>query len=202
MADCQGAQGQPGQPGSDADVCAVYAILGQVPPFGSGLPCAPTMRFVDNGDGTITDNQTGLMWEKKTACGAQDLNDPHCVENRYAWSTSFLDPNGTLYSDFLVKLNSASPEIDSVTGELTEVYGDWRIPTRAELEGILVEPNPCGPTPCIDAAFGPTQASFYWSSATNALFPLDAWFVDFNNGFVFFNLKGSGNYARGVRGGR
>src|SRR5262249_57973783 len=25
-----------------------------------------TLRFVDNGDGTVTDNQTGLQWEKKT----------------------------------------------------------------------------------------------------------------------------------------
>ncbi|TMA85936.1 MAG: DUF1566 domain-containing protein, partial [Deltaproteobacteria bacterium] len=24
------------------------------------------MRFVDNGDGTVTDNETGLIWEKKT----------------------------------------------------------------------------------------------------------------------------------------
>src|SRR5262245_57624763 len=25
-----------------------------------------TLRFVDNGDGTVTDNQTGLQWEKKS----------------------------------------------------------------------------------------------------------------------------------------
>lgn len=43
---------------------------GQFPLFdGTQWVCAdaaPQPRFVDNGDGTITDNQTGLMWEKKT----------------------------------------------------------------------------------------------------------------------------------------
>ena len=29
--------------------------------------CAPDHRFVDNGDGTVTDNCTGLMWQKDTA---------------------------------------------------------------------------------------------------------------------------------------
>ncbi len=46
-------------------------------------PGAPT-RFVDNGDGTICDHQTGLMWEKKDAAdGVVDLNNPHDVDNLY-----------------------------------------------------------------------------------------------------------------------
>jgi len=32
-------------------------------------------RFVDNGNGTITDNQTGLIWEKKSSDG----HTPPCV---------------------------------------------------------------------------------------------------------------------------
>ncbi len=44
-------------------------------------------RFVDNADGTITDNASGLMWEKKAG-----LNDVavganlHDADNRYSWS--------------------------------------------------------------------------------------------------------------------
>ena len=48
-------------------------VAGQVPEFdGTNWVCADLQppRFVDNGDGTITDNRTGLMWEKKTSCGA------------------------------------------------------------------------------------------------------------------------------------
>ncbi|HUA34481.1 MAG TPA: hypothetical protein VMA09_12805 [Candidatus Binataceae bacterium] len=34
-----------------------------------GAAHAQTGRYVDNGDGTITDKNTGLMWEKKTTGG-------------------------------------------------------------------------------------------------------------------------------------
>src|SRR4030095_15586176 len=57
-----GPPGAPSPPGTTAGLCAVDAALGKVPLLGSGLPCSPTVRFVDNNDGTITDNQTGLMW--------------------------------------------------------------------------------------------------------------------------------------------
>ena len=44
-------------------------------------------RFVDNGNGTITDTCTGLMWEKKDS--GHDTPDPdnlHDVDNRYSWA--------------------------------------------------------------------------------------------------------------------
>ena len=49
----------------------LHCTADQFPLFdGTQWVCAdfvqPQPRFVDNGDGTITDNQTGLMWEKKT----------------------------------------------------------------------------------------------------------------------------------------
>jgi hypothetical protein len=31
---------------------------------------AEAQRYVDNGDGTVTDNTTHLMWEKKTTDGS------------------------------------------------------------------------------------------------------------------------------------
>ena len=35
-------------------------------------------RFIDNGDGTVTDTQTGLMWEKKTSLDStSNASDPH-----------------------------------------------------------------------------------------------------------------------------
>jgi hypothetical protein len=51
-------------------------------------------RFVDNADGTITDNESGLMWEKKTELGGGSSTCPggatcgnlHDVDNRYYWS--------------------------------------------------------------------------------------------------------------------
>ena len=40
------------------------------------------LSYTDNGDGTITDNNTGLMWEKKSDDG--DLL--HDKDNSYYWS--------------------------------------------------------------------------------------------------------------------
>ena len=31
--------------------------------------CKTKSRFIDNGDGTVTDNYTGLMWQQETASG-------------------------------------------------------------------------------------------------------------------------------------
>lgn len=47
----------------------------------------PGHVFADNGDGTISDTATGLMWEKKTA--RDNVANPanlHDVDNYYSWS--------------------------------------------------------------------------------------------------------------------
>ena len=44
-------------------------------------------RFVDNGDGTISDLQTGLMWEKKSASdNTQDWNNPRDADSLFTWT--------------------------------------------------------------------------------------------------------------------
>lgn len=44
-------------------------------------------RFVDNGDGTVTDLEKGLVWERKIkADGAEDLADRHDADNVHPWS--------------------------------------------------------------------------------------------------------------------
>jgi hypothetical protein len=48
---------------------------------------APTPRFIDNGDGTITDQQTKLIWEKKVGLGGgADIASPHDADNFYTWA--------------------------------------------------------------------------------------------------------------------
>ena len=44
-------------------------------------------RFADNGDGTVTDKQTGLMWEKKVAPDStQDFPNLQDADNYYEWA--------------------------------------------------------------------------------------------------------------------
>ena len=102
-------------------------------------------RFVDNGDGTLCDTRTGLMWEKKNAAdGVQDLSNPHDVDNLYTWRSSggpnVTDRDGTLYADFIAKLNGAVAHF--VESEQLGSYRDWRVPTLAELQTLLAEPCP------------------------------------------------------------
>jgi hypothetical protein len=136
--------------------------------YNGGFVCKSAVpHFIDNGDGTVTDNQTGLMWEKKSAAGTGDVHD---VNNSYTWSVSGSpnDATGSLYSDFLQELNGLS-----LSGAHPCFAGhcDWRIPTNGEMRSILSAPYPCGGGPlCIDeTTFGPTKSSGYWSSDTSTM---------------------------------
>jgi hypothetical protein len=166
------------------------AFLKKCTPGKRPLVTFPT-RFIDNGDGTVSDTSTGLMWEKTT-----DDSTIHDKDNFYTWSTgSPYNPDGTAFFTFLATLNGPTPFAG---------YGDWRLPTLTELKTIVDLTAPgCGSgSPCIDqTVFGPTQASFYWSATTFAGFPISARLVDFFNGTVF-NLNKTGNsYVRAVRSG-
>ncbi len=80
-------------------------------------------RFVNNGDGTIRDTTTGLVWESKSRDGSI-----HDQGNSYRWSAEFgsRTGDGSVFTDFLATLNA-----QSFGG-----HNDWRLPERAELEEL------------------------------------------------------------------
>lgn len=153
-------------------------------------------RYVDNANGTVTDNQTHLTWEQKT-----DDSTVHDKDNFYTWSTlsgdvppDATDADGSVFIfGFLSTLNS---------DPCFAGHCDWRLPSVAELQTILLqETYPCVTIPCINATlFGPTPSVDYWSSTTDAD-PTLAWGVYFGTGHVGKYYKPSGFYARAVRGG-
>jgi hypothetical protein len=165
-------------------------------------------RFVDNGDGTVTDHQTGLMWEKKENLdGIVNDLDPHDADNTYTWcgsascSTMIL-MDGTITTTFLPKLNKGVATIYTGIAGCFAGHCDWRLPTSAELPTILLAPYPCGTSPCIDPVFGPTQSGDYWSATTNISMLNSAFRVNFFDGGVDgFGDKTTSYYARAVRGG-
>jgi Protein of unknown function (DUF1566) len=189
---------------------ALLVILGVA---GSGNPATaakpqppPSPRFVDNGDGTVTDSQTGLMWEQKTGafdpstpvtCStATSCADPTNVNNVYEWSSSGAAPDGALFTDFLAKMNCTVLQIGGRCGP--GLHRDWRVPTIAELQTIV----DCSFTPCINPIFGPTAAGLYWSSSSAAGDPSFAWLVSFDNGTSIASFKTFNSlFARAVRGG-
>ena len=173
----------------------------------------PSARFVDDGNGTVTDRRTCLVWEKKTGTpppgpdpGPPNYADPHDVVNRYTWTTATSAPyllDGTASTSFLKQLNDAA-----FAG-----HTDWRLPTSAgtgshptgndpELESILTGMSPsCPAGPCIDPIFGPTQAYPHWSSSTYSAHPGYAWIVGFETGYLAADGKSYLYPVRAVRGG-
>ena len=160
-------------------------------------------RFVDNGNGTITDKQTGLMWEKKDAAdGVEHLSNPHDVDNGYTWTATpgdVLYPDGTLFTDFLIRLNSSTddPSMVGFAG-----YTDWRIPNIVELQTMIFEAYPsCSVDPCIiDPAFDPTSVAKPYYSSTSRSLALDlVWHVFFGNGFVVDGPTHLKHHVRAVR---
>lgn len=158
-------------------------------------------RYVDNGDGTITDTQTGLMWETKDAADSvQDLSNPSDADNSYTW-TDIADadrsnPDGTAFTLFLAQLNGVVAE--TAKSEQLGSYSDWRVPTSWELQTI----QDCSfGSLCIDPILGPTAASRYWSSSSNATGPGPdfAWGIDFDLGDAGLNSKNSNLPVRAVR---
>ena len=147
------------------------------------------LAYVDNGDGTITDLNTHLMWEKKSADGSI-----HDQSNTYVWADAF--------STFIGGLNAGA----GFAG-----HTDWRLPNVKELQSILNYENV---GPAVSAAFNAncgagctvttcscTQSSFYWSATTYAGGPGGAWWVFFSNGDVGTSGKISNFYVRAVRSG-
>jgi Protein of unknown function (DUF1566) len=93
------------------------------------LGTAQAQRYVDNGDGTITDNDTGLMWEKKTeGPGEHNLND------RYTWGhPGDTKPDGTAFTDYLGTLNDGLSSDGTTITHCFANHCDWRLPTFEEL---------------------------------------------------------------------
>jgi hypothetical protein len=153
-------------------------------------PYAP--RFEDCGDGTVADHRTGLQWEKKTGtwsspgvyCDTVPCPDPHDVNNKYRWSSTGTEPDGSAFTDFLARLN-AKFRPRNPTGCFTGRC-DWRLPEISELQTILIgqdaapgQATTCPTAPCIDPDFaavgGPTAPLYYWSASTYAPLPRQAW---------------------------
>lgn len=170
-------------------------------------------RYLDNGDGTVSDLNTGLQWEKKDNLdGIVNDADPHDADNTYAWSASGSAADGTVYTDFLSKLNSGSSTDGGASTAITGCFAghcDWRLPSIVELQDIVeVTQGYCasGSGACINSAFGPTPANFYWSATTRDSGPTNAWDVTFGAGSVGStnkngSLEGYDGYVRAVRGG-
>jgi len=137
----------------------------------------PSPRFTDNGDQTVTDSLTNLMWTKDASAPTVGT----CAGGSKTWQ-------GAL--NYVACLNT-----NSYLG-----HNDWRLPNRKEIYSLkdFSRYNPSIPA---GNPFTNVQSSSFWSSTSYASSPSFAWYVLMWDGFVNGANKISNNYAWPVRGG-
>ena len=131
--------------------------------------------YIDNGDGTVTDSGTGLMWQKETA----DINgdDVYNSSDEVTWK------NAISYCEGLV-----------LGG-----YNDWRLPDIQELRSLV---DYSRSSPAIDTSVFQCFEPTYWTSTTTVgIGPSFAWNITFLHGEDGASRKEYPGYVRCVRGG-
>jgi hypothetical protein len=138
----------------------------------------PTPRFMDNGDGTITDNLTGLIWMKDANC-----------EGKKDWDSAL---------GFCNDLASGQCGINDGS-----TAGDWRLANRKELESLL-DLSQFDPSLPAGHPFTSVElTTAYWSSTTFAKQDTSAWGVRlYNGGLDNGGIKTNSYYVLCVRGGK
>ena len=129
-------------------------ITGQVDvPDDGTLQRGTPLKYVDNDDGTITDWNTGLMWEKK--CDTCDPTNLHHGYQQFVWSRKEITDSTDTIWDF----------IDDVNVEAFAGHQDWRNPNYRELLSIVdYEQMPSA----INPVFAPNMGR-QWSSTHEGL---------------------------------
>ncbi len=127
--------------------------------------------FVNNGDGTITDRVTGLMWQEKPP---YQLGGEGEIYDLKDWKSSL----------------AYCEELD-LSG-----YDDWHLPDINELVAMV---DYAKKKPALDTAFSGGSTS-YWSSTTRTKDNMHGWYVNLDKGSLSYGSKTQTNYVRAVRG--
>jgi Protein of unknown function (DUF1566)/Carboxypeptidase regulatory-like domain len=159
------------------------ASTGQTTSYASGDDASegkgvawPGTRFVDNQDGTVTDNLTGLIWLENAGCFSPTT-----------WSTAVAEVN---------QLASGACGLSDGSSA-----GQWRLPNLNELES-LVDVSTANPALSAGNPFTNVSNAIYWSSTSyfggEAGSP-NAWAIRFSDGRYMndftSNVKASANNA-------
>lgn len=143
-------------------------------------------RFSVHVDGTVTDESTGLMWQRCPLGhtledrGTSELQDDLCVadslDERRTWQQALLDVGVSDLGD----------------------YGDWALPNVKALDSLV---DASCPLSLIDTnVFPDTPRDAFWTS-TPSMDGDDAWTVAFSQGGVQRVDKSSPLFVRAVRDG-
>ena len=136
----------------------------------------PNPRFADNGNGTVTDNLTGLIWLKNANCFGPKT-----------WATALNDANW---------LDSGECDLSDGSAE-----DDWRLPNVRELHS-LIDYGHSYPALPSGHPFSGVQSDGYWSGTTPAGSTSNVWYVYLGDGSVYNFDKTDTHYVWPVRDGQ
>jgi len=146
----------------------------------------PSPRFTDKGNGTVTDNLTGLIW----------LKNANCTDTVGGKTPS----SGLPWADAITWSNAMASGKCGLTDGSTA--GQWRLPTRRELTSLVNRQQANNVNWLNGQGFRSVLSSGYWSSSTYAGNTTLAWCVGMNYGHVDFSYAKTYNfYVWPVRGG-
>lgn len=159
----------------------MFAVMVGCVALGAGSVRAvdvPTDAFVNNGDGTVTDQRTGLTWMR-------------CALGQ-TWSG---DCRGD-YKSYTFKGAQTAASSTDFAG-----HTDWRVPNVAELNTLVERWGTTNPA-TNRILFPRTPAEYFWSSSPYVGSSDYAWVVGFNYGSVSFSTRSYSYAVRLVRGGQ
>lgn len=163
-----------------------------IPCAGSGhdgeIQAGADLAYVDHGDGTVTDLNTGLTWEQHDDAGG--LHD----------------------KDATFTFDGAQAHIAALNAAAFAGHTDWRAPNVRELATLVDDGRhapaiaPAFHTGCTAGCSLPscscTRGNYFWSSTSFNQNPSFAYFVSFFTGERNVTGKGAPAALRAVRGGR
>jgi chitodextrinase len=161
--------------------------------MGASVPCAgtgqdgdlqkgvawPASRFYDNGDDTMTDALTGLVWPKSGNAPGPSACAPGAAKT---WQDAFA---------YAACLNEKA-----FLG-----HTDWRLPNLYELDSLLHADQPDNAAWLNSEGFNAVQAGLYWTSTTFTANATDACIVHMLQGDIWNAGKIDAYFVWPVRGG-
>lgn len=139
------------------------------------IETTPTAALVNNGDGTVSDPATGLMWMKCSV--GQTFSNNSCIGDatELNWQQALVFAHGYQFADL----------------------EGWRLPNIKELSTITE--RQCVRPAINEALFPNTPSDDFWTSTPSLLDSQRAWVVAFFNSSNSIKQKNLFVYARLVR---
>ena len=158
-----------------------YAVQAQTCKPESIPASTPNSQLQDNGDGTITDTKTGLIWKR-------------CLEGQSGSDCASGSAEAFTWQQALQRAQTVNSSGGFAGASV------WRVPTIKELRSLVEQQ-------CADPAINLTRfpnpgSDFVWSSSAVAGSANGAWSVSFNDGSPNWNGEGNVYQLRLVRSGQ